>query len=316
MILQRTITNSVSTRGVGLHTGEKVILTLHPANEDQGIVFTRSDLEVPIKIQVSPFMVTETKLCSTIGVDQSKVSTVEHIMSALSASGIDNIIIDVNGSEVPIMDGSSIAFIHLIKSAVIKEQNKPKKFVVINELIEVKDGDRLAKFEPHQGFIIDFMIDFPHPAFNDEDSHVSIDFFKDSYIKDISRARTFGFMQEVEYLRTNGLARGGSLDNAIVLDEYKIINEDGLRYSDEFVRHKILDAVGDLYMLGSPIIGKFTAYKSGHELNNKLLRALVENPQSWSLENLDDNGIEMAELAKNYLLIANEFNNKRTDKIQ
>ncbi|MDC0423239.1 UDP-3-O-acyl-N-acetylglucosamine deacetylase [Methylophilaceae bacterium] len=316
MILQRTIKNSVSTRGVGLHTGEKVTLTLHPANEDQGIVFTRSDLETPIKIQVSPFMVTETKLCSTIGVDQFKVSTVEHIMSALSASGIDNIVIDVNGSEVPIMDGSSIAFIHLIKSAIIKEQKKPKKFVVINELIEVKDEDRLAKFEPHQGFVIDFMIDFPHPAFNDEDSHVSIDFFKDSYIKGISRARTFGFMQEVEYLRTNGLARGGSLDNAIVLDEYKILNEDGLRYSDEFVRHKILDAVGDLYMLGSPIIGKFTAYKSGHELNNKLLRALVENPQSWSLENLDNNNIEMAELAKNYLLIANEFSNKRIDKIQ
>jgi len=316
MILQRTITNSVSTSGVGLHTGEKVTLVLRPANEDQGIVFTRSDLETPIKIQVSPFIVTETKLCSTIGADKFKISTVEHIMSALSASGIDNIMIDVNGSEVPIMDGSSIAFIHLIKSAIIKEQKKPKKFVVINELIEVTDGEKLAKFEPYQGFIIDFMIDFPHPAFNDEDSHVSIDFFKDSYIKDISRARTFGFMHEVEYLRTNGLARGGSLDNAIVLDEYKIINEDGLRYSDEFVRHKILDAVGDLYMLGSPIIGKFTAYKSGHELNNKLLRALVENPQSWSLENLDDNDIEMAELANNYLSIANEFNNERTNKIQ
>ena len=316
MILQRTITKSVSTTGVGLHTGEKVNLTLHPADEGQGIVFTRSDLETPIKIQVSPFMVTETTLCSTIGVDQFKISTVEHIMSALSASGIDNIIIEVNGSEIPIMDGSSISFIHLIKSAIIKEQNKPKKFVVINQLIEVTDGEKLAKFEPHQGFIIDFMIDFPHPAFNDEDSHVAIDFFKDSYIKDISRARTFGFMHEVEYLRTNGLARGGSLDNAIVLDEYKIINEDGLRYSDEFVRHKILDAVGDLYMLGSPIIGKFTAYKSGHELNNKLLRALVENPQSWSLENLDDNDIEMAELANNYLSIANEFNNERTNKIQ
>ena len=316
MILQRTITNSVSTSGVGLHTGEKVTLVLRPANEDQGIVFTRSDLETPIKIQVSPFIVTETKLCSTIGADKFKISTVEHIMSALSASGIDNIMIDVNGSEVPIMDGSSIAFIHLIKSAIIKEQKKPKKFVVINELIEVTDGEKLAKFEPYQGFIIDFMIDFPHPAFNDEDSHVSIDFFKDSYIKDISRARTFGFMHEVEYLRTNGLARGGSLDNAIVLDEYKIINEDGLRYSDEFVRHKILDAVGDLYMLGSPIIGKFTAYKSGHELNNKLLRALVENPQSWSLENLDDNDVEMAELAKNYLSIADEFNNERINKIQ
>ena len=235
-------------------------------------------------------------------------------MSALSASGIDNIIIDVNGSEIPIMDGSSIAFIHLIKSAIIKEQKKPKKFVVINQLIEVADGDKLAKFEPYKGFIIDFMIDFPHPAFNDGDSHVSIDFFKDSYINDISRARTFGFMQEVEYLRTNGLARGGSLDNAIVLDEYRILNEDGLRYSDEFVRHKILDAVGDLYMLGSPIIGKFTAYKSGHELNNKLLRALVENPQSWSLENLDINDIEMTELAKDYLSMANEFNNDKAEK--
>jgi len=316
MILQRTITNSVSTTGVGLHTGEKVTLKLHPANEDQGIVFTRSDQETPVKIQVSPFMVTETKLCSTIGNDRFKISTVEHIMSALSASGIDNIIIDVNGSEIPIMDGSSISFIHLLKSAIIKEQKKPKKFVVINELIEVKDGDKLAKFEPHKGFIIDFMIDFPHPAFNVKDNHVSVDFFIDSYIKDISRARTFGFMQEVEYLRTNGLARGGSLDNAIVLDEYKIINEDGLRYSDEFVRHKILDAVGDLYMLGSPIIGKFTAYKSGHELNNKLLRALVANPQSWSLENLDANDIEMAELAKNYLTIANEFNNSRHEKLQ
>ena len=316
MILQRTITNSVSTTGVGLHTGEKVTLTLYPANEDQGIIFTRSDQKTPIHIQVSPFMVTETKLCSTIGTDQLKISTVEHIMSALSASGIDNIIIDVNGSEIPIMDGSSIAFMHLIKSAIIKTQKKPKKFVVITELIEVTEGDKLAKFEPHKGFIIDFMIDFPHPAFNDKDSHVSIDFFRDSYIKDISRARTFGFMQEVEYLRTNGLARGGSLDNAIVLDEYKIINEDGLRYSDEFVRHKILDAVGDLYMLGSPIIGKFTAYKSGHELNNKLLRALVENPQSWSLENLDDNDVEMAELAKNYLSIADEFNNERINKIQ
>ena len=316
MILQRTITNSVSTTGVGLHTGEKVTLKLHPADEDQGIIFTRSDQETPIQIQASPFIITETKLCTTIGTEQFKISTVEHIMSALSASGIDNIIIDVNGSEIPIMDGSSIAFIHLIKSAIIKEQKKPKKFVVINQLIEVADGDKLAKFEPYKGFIIDFMIDFPHPAFNDGDSHVSIDFFKDSYINDISRARTFGFMQEVEYLRTNGLARGGSLDNAIVLDEYRILNEDGLRYSDEFVRHKILDAVGDLYMLGSPIIGKFTAYKSGHELNNKLLRALVENPQSWSLENLDINDIEMTELAKDYLLMANEFNNDKAEKLQ
>ena len=314
MILQRTIKNSVSTTGVGLHTGEKVTLTLSPAKEDHGIVFRRTDLDPLIQIQVSPLIVTETKLCSTIGADQFKISTVEHIMSALCASGIDNILIDVNGSEVPIMDGSSIAFIHLIKSAIILEQLKPKKFVVINEVIEVTDGDKLARFEPHQGFMIDFMIDFPHPAFNDEDSHVSIDFFKESYIKDISRARTFGFMQEVEYLRTNGLARGGSLDNAIVLDEYKVLNEDGLRYSDEFVRHKILDAVGDLYMLGNPIIGKFTAYKSGHDLNNKLLRALIKNTQSWSLESLDIN--DMAGLAKNYLLMTDEFKSVAKEQFQ
>lgn len=316
MILQRTIKNSVSTTGVGLHTGEKVTLTLSPAKEDHGIVFRRTDLDPLIQIQVSPLIVTETKLCSTIGADQFKISTVEHIMSALCASGIDNILIDVNGSEVPIMDGSSIAFIHLIKSAIILEQLKPKKFVVINEVIEVTDGDKLARFEPHQGFMIDFMIDFPHPAFNDEDSHVSIDFFKESYIKDISRARTFGFMQEVEYLRTNGLARGGSLDNAIVLDEFKVLNEDGLRYSDEFVRHKILDAVGDLYMLGNPIIGKFTAYKSGHDLNNKLLRALIKNTQSWSLESLDINDIEMAGLAKNYLLMTDEFKSVAKEQFQ
>lgn len=316
MIRQRTITNSVSTTGVGLHTGEKVTITLFPAKEDHGIVFRRSDLKTPTQIQVSPLMVIETKLCSTIGTDTFKISTVEHIMSALSASGIDNILIDVNGSEIPIMDGSSIAFIHLIKSAMVVEQLKPKKFVVINEVIEVTDGDKLAKFEPYHGFIIDFMIDFPHPAFKEEDSHVVIDFFKDSYIKDISRARTFGFMQEVEYLRTNGLARGGSLDNAIVLDEFKILNEDGLRYSDEFVRHKILDAVGDLYILGNPIIGKFTAYKSGHDLNNKLLRSLLENKQSWSLENLDSNDLEMAELVKNYSLMTDEFKNNKREKLQ
>ena len=222
-------------------------------------------------------------------------------MSALSASGIDNILIEVDGSEIPIMDGSSISFIYLIKSAVVYEQSEIKKFAVIKDVIQVKDGEKFARFEPYKGFLVDFTIDFPHPAFKEENSRVEIDFFKDSYVNDISRARTFGFMQEVEYLRSNGLARGGSLDNAIVLDEYKIINDEGLRYSDEFVRHKILDAIGDLYMIGMPIIGKFTAYKSGHELNNKLLRLMLEQKNKWTIEHLDLHNEKTAILASDYL---------------
>jgi len=300
MIKQRTIQKSVQTSGVGLHNGEKVTMTLKPAEADQGIVFRRVDQMKSNEIKVSPDAVKDTKMCSAIGQDTSRVATVEHLMSALSATGVDNIIIELNGPEVPIMDGSSIPFIYLLQTAKLKELDAAKKFVLINDVIEVKDKDKWARFEPYDGFKIDFTIDFPHPVFDTSTNKVALDFYDESYITEISRARTFGFMQEVEYLRSNGLARGGSLDNAIVLDEYKIINTDGLRYNDEFVRHKILDAVGDLYMLGYSIIGNFKAYKSGHELNNKLLLALLSNKKCWSLTTLDSQDPKTSNLAMRY----------------
>jgi len=292
MIKQRTIQKSVQTSGVGLHNGEKVTMTLKPAEMDKGIVFRRVDQKKIYEVKVSPEAVKDTKMCSAIGQDTSRVATVEHLMSALSATGIDNIIIELNGSEVPIMDGSSIPFIYLLQTAKIKEQDA--------DVIEVKDKDKWARFEPYDGFKVDFTIDFPHPVFDASTNKVALDFYDESYITEISRARTFGFMQEVEYLRSNGLARGGSLDNAIVLDEYKIINKDGLRYNDEFVRHKILDAVGDLYMLGYSIIGNFKAYKSGHELNNKLLHALLANKKCWRLTTLDSQDPKTSNLATRY----------------
>ena len=300
MIKQRTIQKSVQTSGVGLHNGEKVTMTLKPAEVDKGIVFRRVDQKKIYEVKVSPEAIKDTKMCSAIGQDTSRVATVEHLMSALSATGVDNIIIELNGPEVPIMDGSSIPFIYLLQTAKLKELDAAKKFVLINDVIEVKDKDKWARFEPYDGFKIDFTIDFPHPVFDTSTNKVALDFYDESYITEISRARTFGFMQEVEYLRSNGLARGGSLDNAIVLDEYKIINTDGLRYNDEFVRHKILDAVGDLYMLGYSIIGNFKAYKSGHELNNKLLLALLSNKKCWSLTTLDSQDPKTSNLAMRY----------------
>ena len=316
MIFQRSIKNEVSAVGVGLHSGKKVRIVLKPTKENSGIIFKRTDIKIPVEIKVKPQAVKETRLSSTIGKDKFKISTVEHLMSALSASGIDNILIEVDGSEIPIMDGSSIPFIYLINSAMIYEQSKLKKFAVIKDLIKVEEGEKFAKFEPYNGFLVDFTIDFPHPAFKEENSRVEIDFFKDSYVNHISRARTFGFMQEVEYLRSNGLARGGSLDNAIVLDEYKILNDEGLRYSDEFVRHKILDAIGDLYMIGMPIIGKFTAYKSGHELNNKLLRLMLKQKSKWAIEHLDLENEKTASLASDYAKDKNDLGNKHLETFQ
>ena len=310
MIKQRTIQKSVQTSGVGLHNGEKVTMTLKPAEVDKGIVFRRVDQKKIYEVKVSPEAIKDTKMCSAIGQDTSRVATVEHLMSALSATGIDNIIIELNGSEVPIMDGSSIPFIYLLQTAKIKEQNAAKKFVLINDVIEVKGKDKWARFEPYDGFKVDFTIDFPHPVFDASTNKVALDFYDESYITEISRARTFGFMQEVEYLRSNGLARGGSLDNAIVLDEYKIINKDGLRYNDEFVRHKILDAVGDLYMLGYSIIGNFKAYKSGHELNNKLLLALLANKKCWRLTTLDIQDPKTSNLATRYTNSKNRILNQ------
>ena len=315
MVLQRTIKNEVSTVGVGLHTGEKVRLTLTPAPEEHGVVFQRLDISGQPKIKVNPLAVTETKLCSTLGSKDFSIATVEHLMSALSATGVDNILVQLNGSEIPIMDGSAISFIHLIKSAIISEQTSAKEFVVIKENIELLDGDKFARFEPFRGFVVDFTIDFPHPAFKSDDSQVSIDFFKDSYINEISRARTFGFMQEVEYLRSNGLARGGSLENAIVLDEYKILNDDGLRYKDEFVRHKILDAIGDLYILGKPIIGKFIAHKSGHDLNNRLLRELIKNKDKWEVTTLNTDDINSHNLSS-FLKINEELHSSVENNLQ
>lgn len=315
MVLQRTIKNEVSTVGVGLHTGEKVRLTLTPAPEEHGVVFQRVDISGQPKIKVNPLAVTETKLCSTLGSKDFSIATVEHLMSALSATGVDNILVQLNGSEIPIMDGSAISFIHLIKSAIISEQTSAKEFVVIKENIELLDGDKFARFEPFRGFVVDFTIDFPHPAFKSDDSQVSIDFFKDSYINEISRARTFGFMQEVEYLRSNGLARGGSLENAIVLDEYKILNDDGLRYKDEFVRHKILDAIGDLYILGKPIIGKFIAHKSGHDLNNRLLRELIKNKDKWEVTTLNTDDINSHNLSS-FLKINEELHSSVENNLQ
>ena len=316
MIYQKSIKNEVSALGVGLHTGQKVRVVLKPAKENTGIIFKRTDIKVPIEIKINPQAVKETRLSSTIGADEHRISTVEHLMSALSALGVDNILIEVGGSEIPIMDGSSIPFVYLINSAVVFDQSALKKFAVIKDMIEVKDGEKFAKFEPYSGFLVDFTINFPHPAFKEENNRVVIDFFKDSYVNDISRARTFGFMQEVEYLRSNGLARGGSLDNAIVLDEYKILNDEGLRYIDEFVRHKILDAIGDLYMIGMTIIGKFTAYKSGHELNNKLLRLMIEEKNKWAIEHLDLGSENTASLASDYLKDKGNFRNKNLEVAQ
>ena len=281
MLKQRTLKKQVSATGVGLHNGEKVTLILKPAATDSGIVFVRADLPGTPSIQATPEAVRDTRMCSALEYNGARVATVEHLMSALAGLGVDNITIEVTASEIPIMDGSSGPFIFLLQQAGIVEQNAPKKFIKIKKLVEVKEGDKWVKFEPYHGFKMDFTIDFAHPVFEHTGQNVKIDFADNSYIKEISRARTFGFMHEVEYLRANGLARGGSLDNAIVLDEYRILNTDGLRYEDEFAKHKVLDAIGDLYMLGHPLLGAFTAYKSGHALNNALLRALLADANAW-----------------------------------
>jgi UDP-3-O-[3-hydroxymyristoyl] N-acetylglucosamine deacetylase len=291
VLKQRTLKKTVSATGVGLHNGEKVIMTLKPAPVDSGIVFCRADLPGAPTIQATPDAVKDTRLCSALEQNGARVATVEHLMSALAGLGVDNVRIEVTASEIPIMDGSSGPFIYLLQSAGIVEQNAPKKFIKIKKIVEIKEADKWVKFEPYHGFKMEFTIDFAHPVFDHSGKTVTIDFADNSYIKEISRARTFGFMHEVEYLRANGLARGGSLDNAIVLDEYRVLNADGLRYEDEFAKHKVLDAIGDLYMLGHPILGAFTAYKSGHALNNQLLRALLEDADAWEyavFEHIED----------------------------
>ena len=281
MIKQRTLKNPIRATGVGLHSGVKVEMHLRPAPIDSGIVFRRMDIEGAIDLKANPYLVTDTRLCSVLESGNTKVATVEHLMSALAGLGLDNVLVDLTGPEVPIMDGSSAPFVFLLQSAGIEEQDAPKKYVRITQPIEVRDGDKWVRFTPHNGFRIDFTIAFDHPVFEKGAQKVVVDFDHTAYTKEVSRARTFGFMHEVEYLRNHGLALGGSLDNAIVMDEFRVLNNDGLRYDDEFAKHKVLDAIGDLYLLGHPIIGAFEAYKSGHALNNKLLRELLEHQESW-----------------------------------
>jgi UDP-3-O-[3-hydroxymyristoyl] N-acetylglucosamine deacetylase len=291
VLKQRTLKKKVSATGVGLHNGEKVKLTLRPAAIDTGIVFRRTDLPGMPEIQATPDAVSDTRMCSALERNGARVATVEHVMSALAGLGVDNVIVEVDASEIPIMDGSSGPFIFLLQSAGITEQDAAKKFMRITKPIQISEEDKWVKFEPYHGFKMDFTIDFAHPVFESSSSNVKIDFADNSYISEISRARTFGFMHEVEYLRANGLARGGSLDNAIVLDEFRVLNSDGLRYEDEFVKHKVLDAIGDLYMLGHPLLGSYAAYKSGHGLNNKLIRALLADASAWeyvTFENLNE----------------------------
>jgi len=288
MLKQRTLRNTVSATGVGLHTGEKVLLTLRPAAPDAGIVFHRVDLPEPVSIQAGPYAVKDTRLSSCLEHDGVRVATVEHLMSALAGLGIDNVHVDLSAAEVPIMDGSAAPFVFLIQSAGVEEQRAPKRFIRVRTPVEVRHGDKWARLEPHDGFRLDFSIDFRHPAFDMSGNEVRVDFSATSYVKEVSRARTFGFMHEVESMRSQGLALGGSLDNAIVMDEFRILNADGLRYADEFVKHKVLDAIGDLYLLGHPLIGAFSAHKSGHALNNALLRRLLEDERAWELATFDE----------------------------
>ncbi|MDR0770704.1 MAG: UDP-3-O-acyl-N-acetylglucosamine deacetylase [Burkholderiales bacterium] len=280
MYLQRTLKTVVTTKGAGLHTGARVALTLRPAPVDTGIVFHRTDLPGSAPLPALAHQVGDTRLSTLLRAGDVSVSTVEHLMSALAGLGIDNLHVEVAGPEIPIMDGSAGPFIFLLQSAGIEEQTAPKKFYKVMEPVEVSDGDKWARFTPYDGFRLDFTIDFTHPAFAQKNRRVVLDFGEDAYIKDIARARTFGFMQDVETMRSMGLALGGSLHNAVVLDEVSVLNSGGLRYDNEPAKHKVLDAIGDLYLLGHPVIGQYTAYKSGHALNNALARALIEREEA------------------------------------
>ncbi|WP_020206687.1 MULTISPECIES: UDP-3-O-acyl-N-acetylglucosamine deacetylase [Cupriavidus] len=283
MLKQRTIKSLVKTVGIGLHSGRKVTLTLRPAPADTGIVFTRVDLPEAVEIPASAGAIGDTRLASVLQKDGARVSTVEHLMSACAGLGIDNLYVDVDAEEIPIMDGSAASFVFLLQSAEIEQQSAPKRFIRVKKAVEVREGDKLARLEPFFGFKLAFTIDFRHPAVDKTGQTFAIDFADTSYVREIARARTFGFAHEVEALREMGLARGGSLDNAIVLDEHRMLNNEELRYGDEFVRHKILDAIGDLYVIGHPLIGAYIANKSGHGLNNQLLRALLADQEAYEM---------------------------------
>jgi len=292
MLKQRTLKSVIRASGVGLHSGVKVTMTLRPAAPNTGIVFRRIDLDPVVDLPASALEVGDTRMCSCLERNGAKVGTIEHLMSALAGLGVDNAYIDLDAAEVPILDGSASPFVFLIQSAGIEEQAAPKKFIRVKRLIEVREsdrtGDKWARFEPYDGYRLKFSIVFNHPAIDRTGQEVTIDFAEQSYVREVSRARTFGFMQEVEWLRENGLAQGGGLDNAVVLDEFRVLNADGLRYADEFVKHKVLDAIGDLYLLGYPLLASFTAHKSGHALNNLLARELLAQPDAWEFVTFED----------------------------
>jgi len=298
MLRQRTLKQIVRATGIGLHSGTKVELTLRPAAPNTGIVFRRVDLPEPVDLPASAVGVSDTRMASVLQKGDVRVSTVEHLMSACAGLGVDNLYVDVTAEEIPIMDGSASSFVFLLQSAGIEEQDTAKKFIRVLKRVEVQDGDKWARLDPHFGFKLCFSIDFNHPAVDATGQVCEIDFAQTSYVKEVARARTFGFMQDVETLRSAGLARGGNLDNAVVMDEYRILNQDGLRYADEFVKHKILDAIGDLYLIGHPLIAAYSAHKSGHALNNRLLRALLADATSWELATFDDEAHAPAAFAK------------------
>ena len=292
MLAQRTLKTITQAVGVGLHSGQRVELTLRPAAPDTGIVFRRVDLAEPVDLKVHPEGVTDTRLASTLSNGQAKVHTVEHLMSACAGLGIDNLMVDITAEEVPILDGSAASFVFLLQSAGIALQNAPKRFVRVKRAIEVREGEgaalKWARLEPHHGYKLSFEIYFRHPAVDATGQRVEFDMDTGVYARDVARARTFGFTRDVEMMRANGLALGGGLDNAIVMDDYKVLNSDGLRYDDEFALHKILDAMGDLYILGHPLLAAYSAFRSGHALNNRLLRALLAQPEAWELVSFDD----------------------------
>ncbi len=292
MLKQRTLKSLISASGVGLHSGVKVTMVLRPAAPDTGIIFRRVDLDPVVDLPASALLVGDTRMCSCLEHAGAKVGTIEHLMSAFAGLGIDNAFVDLDAAEVPILDGSASPFVFLIQSAGIEEQPVAKKFIRVKCPIEVREsdrsGDKWARFEPYEGYRLTFSIVFNHPAISRTGQEVTIDFADNSYVREVSRARTFGFMQEVEWLRENGLAQGGGLDNAVVLDEFRVLNGDGLRYSDEFVKHKVLDAIGDLYLLGHPLLASFTAHKSGHALNNALARELLAHPEAWEFVTFED----------------------------
>ena len=288
MIKQRTLQNTIRATGVGLHSGEKVYLTLKPAPIDTGIIFRRMDLDPVAEIPALAKNVGETTMSTTLVNGDVKVDTVEHLLSAMAGLGIDNAYVELSAPEVPIMDGSAGPFVFLIQSAGLQEQEAPKQFIRILREVTVEDNGKRATFLPFEGFKVSFEIDFDHPVFKDKTQVASVDFSSTSFVKEVSRARTFGFMRDIEFLRSQNLALAGSVDNAIVVDEFEVLNEDGLRYEDEFVKHKILDAIGDLYLLGKSLIGEFKGYKSGHALNNVLLRELLDQPDAWEVVTFED----------------------------